>query len=506
MRLPVCHLEENAAVEPLIIVHQGEISSTPKWLKEAREAQGNWAKLAISERLAWVRRVRHALTEEASNIAKLEAQHTDRPVAEILSTQIIPFCDACCFLEREGRKILLPKKVGRNGRPFWLMGHRAEIHREPFGVVLVIAPSNYRLFLPGVMIMQALVAGNAVLLKPGQGGSKVAERLSLIFARAGLDPRLFRILPESPDAAREAISLHVDKIVFTGSAESGRNIIEQAAKQLTPATLELSGCDAVFVREDADLDLVTRALCFGLRLNSGETCIAPRRVFVTQSRAAELYRRLSEALSDLATPYVAQNAEIQSLVQQAVRWGAEYLHGGTRENGEVEFPLVLMKIPPSSRLLKTDLFAPVLSIIEVADDDEAVTVSGECPFALGASIFSRNEPAARHLAQRINVGGVVINDIIVPTADPRLPFGGRKHSGFGVTRGAEGLLEMTVPKVITIRRTRFYPHFEKPGLNEEVIFTEYLTAVHGAGFISRMLGWARLGRLLLQRKQRKDNL
>ena len=159
----------------------------------------------------------------------------------------------------------------------------------------------------------------------------------------------------------------------------------------------------------------------------------------------------------------------------------------------ITIPLVLAGVSPSSRLLREDIFAPVLALVTVADDHEAVFRANDCPFALAASIFTRDESAARLLAARINAGVVTINDLIIPTADARLPFGGRGRSGFGVTRGAEGLLELTAPKVVTVSRGKFRPAFDSPQPGDEAMFKAYLNSLTVAASKSR---WAALVSLI----------
>ncbi len=137
------------------------------------------------------------------------------------------------------------------------------------------------------------------------------------------------------------------------------------------------------------------------------------------------------------------------------------------------------------RIVSEDLFAPVLSLITVADDAEALAFSRECPYSLGATIFSRDLAAAETLARKVRAGVVVINDLIVPTADPRLTFGGRARSGFGTTRGAEGLLEMTVPKIVSVRRGKSRPHLEEPQRGDAEMFDAYIRAAYGHGWRKR---------------------
>jgi acyl-CoA reductase-like NAD-dependent aldehyde dehydrogenase len=407
----------------------------------AREAQAVWATRPVKERLRALRALRHLLALRAPELVAA-ARGADRPEAEVLSSEVIPLADACRFLEREAESILAPRRPGAQGRPFWLSGVEAEVRREPLGLVLVVAPSNYPLFLPGVQALQALAAGNAVLWKPGRGGSPAARALAVLAAEAGIDPLLLTVLPEDPESARAALAAGVDKVILTGSAATGREVLLELASRLVPATMELSGCDALFILPGADLDRVVRAVRFGLALNGGATCIAPRRVFVPRSLAARLGERIAALTAGLPGPGV--------------------------------------------------------SLLSVADPEEALANDARCPYALGASIFGPEEEALA-FASRVRAGVVVINDVIVPTADPRLPFGGRGESGFGVTRGAEGLLELTVPKVVAVRRGRSLPHLEARHPEDAALFRAYLILAHGGGFLSRFRGLSALLASLVRR-------
>lgn len=489
-------------------------ASVARAMSAARSAQTRWAQRPVKQRLGFLRELRRLIAENAHELAAASAMERSRPVVESLTAEVLPLAEACRFLERNAEKILRRRRLGRKHRPLWLAGVRSEIVREPFGVVLVIGPGNYPLFLPGVQVLQALVAGNAVVLKPGVGGSASARALLNLIARAGLPAEMVSLLPESPEAARAAILAGPDKVVFTGSAATGQKILAQLASQLIPATMELSGCDAAIVRADADLDLATRALAFGLRLNDGATCISPKRVFVARSVATELEGRLSHWLDadasrgwQVRTPIApvqglgtfATAERLRPLLEEALALGAHFIAGEIRGDGSVDLPVVLAGVSPRARLLSEDVFAPVLAIVTVADDHEALLRANDCPFALAASVFTRDEVAGRALAGRINAGVVTINDLILPTADARLPFGGHKRSGFGVTRGAEGLLELTRPKVVTVSRSRFRPAFDAPGAGDEVLLEAYLNLTQGRGFKSRCRSLLLLIRTLLAR-------
>ena len=387
----------------------------------AREGQAGWAATPLRKRLRFVRSFRHLLARRAASLARAAAEVSGRPVAEKLVSEILPLADACRWLERNAARTLATRYFGRRGRPLWLQGASFEVQRQPFGIVLVIGPGNYPLFLPAVQAMHALVAGNAVFLKPAPGAWDVAWAFAKLARFAGLEPALLTVLPETVEAARGAIAHGVDKVVFTGSSENGRDVLSELATSNTPAVMELSGQDAVLVLADADVSLVVRALSFGTRWNGGATCIAPRRVIAAEPLASDLRAQMYRA-GILALP-----------------------------------------------------------VEEVASEEAALRRLAASRFGLGVSIFSRDIARARSLAARISCGFVLVNDLIVPTADPRMPFGGVRESGFGVTRGEEGLLEMTFPHVVVVRQGRSRPHFDELRADDERLFASYIQAAHGRG-------------------------
>ncbi|MEM7585850.1 MAG: aldehyde dehydrogenase family protein [Acidobacteriota bacterium] len=479
-----------------------------------RTAQLAWAGLPIQHRLEVVRRLRQSIAEHAERLIRSVRLRQRRSRAETLAAEILPLADACRFLEREAAALLAPKELGRRGRPFWLGGSHLEIRREPFGIVLVIAPENYPLLLPGVQALQALVAGNAVSVKPGRGGGAAANQLAELLKAAGLPGGLMVVLDESPRAAEAAIAAGVDKVVLTGSLATGQAVSRQLAESVTPAVMELSGCDAAIVLADADVTLAAAALRFGLTFNSSYTCIAPRRVLVHSSRQHELEAQLRTELADLEPLPVAPAAaaEAHRLAGMALDGGARVLGGLPNEltashgdEGQRSMhPLVLTGVRPGMAILDADLAAPVLSLVTVGDEREARDVVARGRYRLGATIFGGKEPA-QALARELPAGVVVINDLIVPTADPRLPFGGRAASGHGVTRGAEGLLEMTQLKSVVRRAGRFRPHLEPTGTDEEALLGAFVQVSHARSLSSRLRAAFDIVRLTVRGARRGDD-
>jgi acyl-CoA reductase-like NAD-dependent aldehyde dehydrogenase len=478
------------------------LSAVACQIAAAREAQAAWAARPINARLAPIREIRHRLAREAEALADTVTLPQRPSRAETIAAEILPLADACRFLQREAPRALAPRKVATRGRPFWLRSVELQVRREPWGVVLIISPGNYPLFLPGVHAFQALVAGNAVLLKPAPGSSTSAAALAQLCSAAGIDPQLIHVLPESPEAARAAIAAGVDKVVLTGSARTGQAVLADLAPQLTPATMELSGCDAVFVRHDADVELVVKALTFGLRFNGSATCIAPRRVFIHEALFDTIEERLARRAVDI--PAVSLPNETldltRTLVRESLDRGARLI-AGDLESSHVLKPLVVADATPDMRLMSADIFAPILSLTRVAGDEEAVAAAARCPYALGATVFGERR-GAEALAGKVRAGCVVVNDAIVPTADPRLPFGGRGRSGFGVTRGVEGLLAMTSIKSIAVRRGRWLPHFEPDHPDDARLFADYLRMAHGGSWRERIASAVDLIRTALKRRRK----
>lgn len=465
-----------------------ELSSST--MQSIRTAQRDWQAVPLKQRLMILYPLRTALAATPDRFLEsicLPHRHT---TADTLGAELLPFADACRFLERRAKTLLRPRSLGMSGRPLWLWGTRAVIHRDPHGVVLIIGPWNYPLLLTGVQAVQALVAGNAVLLKPGQNSSAVMQVLKEVLVSAGLNPGLLTILPEAPQAAQQAIRLGVDYAVLTGSAVTGQNVLHQLSDTLIPAAMELSGCDALFVLPDADLVQAAKALSFGLRFNSSATCIAPRRVFVPIAELAKLEKLLHQEMESLPKLYVPNEVAEKAiqLVREAISQGATLLIGSfDNETGQSEFPLILSNVTPGMELAQADLFAPVASLLSYHNLEEALQANLACPYALSASVFGPTL-ASERFAKCVEAGSVVINDLIAPTADPRLGFGGRRQSGFGLTRGAEGLLSMTVQKSVITRRGGWRLHFRRSSPKIERNLRGYLKLVHGGRLGNRIQG------------------
>ncbi len=471
-------------------------------------AQRRWAARPLVERLQTVRKARHWIAANAGVFAKAISLDLARTEADTLVTELLPLLEAMRFLERYAGKLLAPRKLGNTGRPFWLTGVHSEIHRDPLGHILVIGPANFPLFLPGVQAVQALVAGNAVTWKPGTGGQKVAMLLEHALREAGLPRGVLHITDESVQAAESALAHHPDKVIFTGSFDTGTRILSTLARTATPATMELSGADAVIVLPSADLALAAKAVAFGLRLNGAEVCMSPRRLVATRETLKALRPLLQAELAKI--PPVQASARIADtltrLLAEALAAGASQVNTSplvaqqNADPAELLHPILIDHATPDMAINRTDLFAPVLSLIEAPSVLHMADLVNDNPYALTAAIFGAPREAET-LATQLRVGTVLINDLIAPTADPRVPFGGLRHSGFGTTRGAEGLLEMTSAKTVLIRRKGTTRHYDPLGPGDLPLFTGLIGALHGGSAGER---WRSLKQVITAGRNRRS--
>jgi acyl-CoA reductase-like NAD-dependent aldehyde dehydrogenase len=446
--------------------------------------QQRWSATPIGARLEILKRARHRMAAMPERFAAAISPALARTPADTLGAELLPLLDACLFLERNAARILAPRALGGEGRPLWLHGVASEIRRDPFGHILVIGPANFPLFIPGVQVLQALAAGNSVTWKPGSGGREVVELVAEALTESGLPRGLLHVTADTVDAAYEALAQTPDKVIFTGSSDAGKDILTKLAETTTPAIMELSGADAVIVLPSADLTRVAKAVAFGLRLNGGAVCMSPRRLLATGDTMTALLSLLERELASAPAVVLPSRTAValQALLDQATSTGAT-LRGTF--NPAQQRPLLIASALPTMAITNTDLFAPVLSLITVSTTPKFPDVYAECPYALAVSIFG-NEREALALAESLRAGSVLINDLIAPTVDPRVPFGGRAASGFGVTRGAEGLLEMTAAKTILIRRNRFLWHWLPTTAEHIPLFAANIRVTHGRSWVDRM--------------------
>jgi succinate-semialdehyde dehydrogenase/glutarate-semialdehyde dehydrogenase len=348
------------------------------------------------------------------------------------------------------------------------MGRSSKIVYKPLGVVGIISPWNFPWATPLDEVVMALMAGNAVVLKPSELTPFTALRIGEVFRQADLPQGLLEIVTGDGSTGAALVDSGVDKIMFTGSVTTGKRVAEVSARHLTPTVLELGGKDPMIVLEDANLQNAARAAVWGAFANSGQACASVERCYVHESIAKPFIelvvgetRELKQGLSsedevDIgAMSNERQLRVVEDHVSDAQKKGAEILVGGDRDResaGWFHQPTVMTNVDHSMKVMRDETFGPVLPIMTFRSDEEAVELANDSIYGLTASIWSGDIARGRRLAEQIEAGTVMVNEVVYTHGIAQTPWGGVKQSGYGRTHGRMGLLEMVTPQHIHINR------------------------------------------------------
>ena len=442
---------------------EGEVEAA---VARARAAQVAWAEMGLRRRIAVLREFQARLYTRKSEIAAAITREVGKPLVEALVTEVLVVLDATQFLIDNAWALLRDEPVPHANlvtklKSGWLV-------REPHGVIGIISPWNYPFSIPATETLAALVAGNAVVLKPSELTPLVALELASLLHCAGVPKDVFQVVVGAGPAGSALVHSQIDKLVFTGSVATGRRIAVAAAERLLPVVLELGGKDPMLVLDDADVDVASSAAVWGAFVNAGQACLSVERCYVHRS----LYESFAKACADKTKQLRVGNGMdahtdvgpmiqerqvriVESHVEDAKARGARVLAGGMRlpELG-VNFyaPTVLADVTQDMRIMREETFGPVLPVMACADDDEAVRLANDSEYGLAASVWTRDRKRGERLARRIHAGTVMVNDVISCFGISEAPHGGVKASGVGRTHGRFGLDEMVRVKYLDMDR------------------------------------------------------
>ena len=324
---------------------------------------------------------------------------------------------------------------------------------KPLGVVGIIVPWNGPFVLAMNQAVQALMAGNAVLLKGSEVTPASTALVGEFFRDAGLPDGVLQVLMGDGQTGAALVEAGVDKISFTGSVATGRKVAEACGRQLLPVTLELGGKDAMIVCADADLDRAAAGALLGSCMNTGQYCCGTERIYVVDEvydaftakvvEAAKALRQSDHGESDVGAIFWDRQLEvIESHVTDAVAKGAVVRVGGRRnpELAGLYFePTVVTDVTHDMDLMAKETFGPVISIMRVADEKEALRLANDSPYGLNGNVWTRDKQRGFRLAEQMETGAVCINDMALTYGVPEAPFGGVKDSGVGQVNGEVGI-------------------------------------------------------------------
>ncbi len=434
----------------------GDKVDTSKAIDIARDAfeRGEWSQLSMEKRAAVLKKAAELMRERAEELAQLEMSNGGKPIRQA-SFFDVPISIACMdyYATLETRQFR--KRIEQPDFP----GTYGIIDHEPYGVVAAIAPWNLPLLMASWKTAPALLAGNSVVLKPSCVTPLSALKFGEILYRAGLPRGTLSVIPGTGGVVGSelASSKYVDVLSFTGSTETGKEVMRLASSNTKKVLLELGGKSPNIVLEDADIGRAVKGAMFAVFLHSGQLCESGTRLLLSEQLYDAFLKRMkmraesmrvgpTDSMETDIGPLISkeQLSKVESYIAAGESEGAKILSGGpvvdpTLKGGFYVKPTIFTDVRPEMKIWREEIFGPVLSVVKFKDEDEAVKIANDTVYGLAAGVWSSNIEKALKVGGRIRAGTVWINDYhLLTTYAPR---GGYKQSGFGRELGEDGLYE-----------------------------------------------------------------
>jgi acyl-CoA reductase-like NAD-dependent aldehyde dehydrogenase len=447
------------------------------------KVQPFWGQLTLAARGRYLERTAQVLIDESDSIRDLISREQGKPRNEAFSMELLPTIDALHWIAHAGRDILKDEKIPMS--QLFLKTKSSAFTYEPLGVIGIISPWNYPWSIPFGEVAMALMAGNGVVLKPASLTPLIGERIVRAFERAGVPEGLLRVI-HGPGTGAALAESSVGKVFFTGSVEVGRSVGEACARRMKGSVLELGGKDAMIVLPDANIDHAVAGALWAGFANAGQTCSGVERVYVLREVSERFIAGVVAGAARLRIgdpmlwdteigPMVSQDQFelVSELVDDAVASGAEMRCGGPAEVPEFALgafyaPTVLTGVTHEMRIMREEIFGPVVPIVVVESEDEAVALANDSRFGLGASVWTADRPKGERIARELETGMVWINDHMFSHGACQCSWGGVKDSGLGRTHSKFGLYEcvnikLRVWEPSMVRNPWWHPYDETLG-------------------------------------------
>jgi succinate-semialdehyde dehydrogenase/glutarate-semialdehyde dehydrogenase len=429
---------------------------------DVASVQPFWAQLPLGDRARYMRRAAQAVIDQIDELAELLTREQGKVLNESYVMELLPTIDSLRWLADAGPEILDDERIPL---PIFLKQKRARFTYEPLGVVGVIAPWNYPWSIPFGEVAIALMAGNGVVLKPASLTPLIGQRIQEVFERAGVPEGLVRTVHGGGAVGQALVESSASKIFFTGSVDVGRRVGIECARRMKGSVLELGGKDAMIVCADANLPNAVSGCLWGGFANAGQTCSGIERVYVVKDVADRFVEGVVEGAKALTVgdpmewasevgPMVSQEQLelVKELVDDAVANGATLHCGGAEE--PFYRPAVLTDVTHDMRIMREEIFGPVVPIVTVDDEDEAIALANDSEFGLGGSVWTMNRAKGERMAGRLQAGMVWVNDHMFSHGACSCSWGGVKSSGLGRSHSKFGLYECVNIKLVTWEPSR----------------------------------------------------
>lgn len=513
--MPEIRVRNPRTGSPLYDVAEATPDEIAEVYRRARLAQQRLARMSVRGRLEEVGKLSRYLLTHRDRIVRRIVEETGKCATDALALEVFAALDIIDYYQKHAERILSDEPVKT---PLVLLGKRSRVYFEPLGVVLVISPWNYPFHLSFVPAVSAIIAGNAVVLKPSQY-TPLRGVIEEMVRESGFLEDSLQVVYATRQSAGPLIDQRPDKILFTGSVGAGRKVMQQAAQHLIPVELELGGKDPMLVFDDVDLDRTANGAMWGAFVNCGQTCTSVERIYVDQRIIDQFLAVLVEKVRKLRIPTCGEPGDdemrldvgcmttdfqlevVEKQLDNAVAQGARILTGGQRVPGTRIFPpTIVTGVNHSMALAREETFGPVVVVMPFATEEEAIRLANDSAFGLSASVWSRDLRRADRAARAIRTGNVSINNVLATQANSALPYGGIKESGFGRYRGSFGLHTFSNIKSIVVDKQGpapemyWYPYSEK----KYRLLTSLLDALYGsrpAGLLKAAVAGIRMMRM-----------
>ena len=435
-------------------------ASPEERIELSRRAQQAWTARTHSQRKHVLSELRRAIATSRDRIVQAIVQDTGKPPLDALAGDLLVTLEHARYCERHFAFVLAPRAVKRSKVLY--PGVRFREEWDPFGVALIFAPSNYPFQLSMVPALTALFAGNAVVLKMSERTPAVAQIIEEL-AAANLPLNLLQVVTDSPDRAGDYIEAAPDVLFFTGSSANGRRIAQRAALKLIPVLLELGGKDAALIFADCNMERTIEGVVYGAFSHAGQVCVGIKRAYIEETIYEEFLKRLVRRVEALRVGATSEcdlgilqgqsvRSQFRSQVEEALAHGARMEFTKDRSLSG-DGPIVLSHVPPASRLLVEESFGPILCVAPFTGEAEGIDLVNRSPFALGASLWTRDEARGRRVASALQTGTCSVNDVIRMIGNPYAAFGGNRASGYGRYHGSHGLRAFSRVKTVMTTHT-----------------------------------------------------
>jgi acyl-CoA reductase-like NAD-dependent aldehyde dehydrogenase len=431
-----------------------------KYLR-ARTAQAEWARTPLKERIAAMQDFRERVIAQTEKLARVLTSEVGKPIAQSRN-ELKGFIPRVDFFLEEIAATLKPRKIfdDRAGN----MEERISL--EPLGVIANISAWNYPWFVGGNVFVPALLAGNTVLYKPSEYAALTGLEIERLLHESGIPKDAFIALIGAGEVGAALLKQPVDGVFFTGSYATGRRIAEAVAGRMIKLQLELGGKDPVYVCEDVDVGAAAAGIADGAFYNTGQSCCSVERIYVNERvfqpfvdafvKEVRGYARGSPASDKTYIGPLTRAPQLEILegqVKDAVKKGARVLVGGKRIAGKGNWfdPTVLVGVDHTMDVMREETFGPVIGIMPVKDDAEAVRLMNDTDYGLTAGVYTKSRTRAEGILSRVHAGSAYWN--CCDRVSPRLPWSGVGHSGIGITLSTAGIETFTRPKAWHLRNS-----------------------------------------------------